>query len=90
MKPINNHLKIQPVEQDGFIASSKGAYEEIGIVLEVAEGVPIEPGMLVYFDSWLAKKYPVRGIPGEYQWFVKYEDIVAIAYESVSEQPVST
>lgn len=85
MKPINNHLKIKPVEQDGFIASAKGTYEEIGVVLEVAEGVPVEKGMLVYFDSWLAKKYPVRGVANEYEWFVKYEDIVAVAYESLPE-----
>jgi hypothetical protein len=34
-------------------------------------------GKLVYFDSWLAKKFPVKGKPGEFVWFVKFEDVVA-------------
>lgn len=86
MKPLHNHVKIELVEQDDFIKSSKGAYEEIGIVEVVADGVPLSVGDRVYFDSWLAKKYPIEGQPGKFHWFVKYEDIVA--YEPLPKQPV--
>lgn len=83
MKTINNHIKIAPVSHTEFISSTKGQYEEIGVVLDVADGIPVPIGAKVYFDSWLAKKYPVMGNPDESVWFVKYEDIVA--YEEVSE-----
>lgn len=86
MKPVNKHVKIKPIETDSFTFTQKGKYEEMGEVLEVAEDVTLPIGSIVYFDSWLAKKYPVRGIPGEYVWFVNYEDIVA--YEEIPEQPV--
>ncbi len=77
MKPINNHLKIDPIVHDAFVASQKGQYEEIGVVLDVAEGVPVPIGAKVYFDSWLAKKFPVLGEHDKYVWFVDYKDIVA-------------
>jgi hypothetical protein len=65
---------IQPLETNSFIASQKTTYEEVGLVLD-------GPGELknchVYFDSWLAKKFPVKDKPDEFVWFVKFEDIVA-------------
>lgn len=82
MKPINNHVRIQPLEQDAFIMTQKTSYEEIGTVLDVAEGVNLPIGARVYFDGWLAKKYPVSGSPGEFNWFVDYADIVAVDYET--------
>lgn len=85
MKTINNHLKIQPIEHDAFVASSLGTYDEMGVVLDAGDtDIPI--GAVVYFDSWLAKKYQVKGSTTDYHWFVKYEDIVA--YEEVSELSV--
>ncbi len=77
LKPINNHIKIEPIEHEQFMASSKGTYEEIGVVIDVAENVPLPIGCKVYFDSWLAKKYPVPNEPDKSVWFVSYEDIVA-------------
>jgi hypothetical protein len=70
------------------MATQKTTYEEVGIVLEesfdrprftLAGGIEIPSfvGKLVYFDSWLAKKFPVKGKPGEFVWFVKFEDVVA-------------
>lgn len=73
---------IQPLETDSFIAAQKTTYEEVGIVLE-AENVKTMIGCLVYFDSWLAKKFPVKGETDKFVWFVKYEDIVA--YEPLPE-----
>jgi len=74
MKPLNNHLMIQPLETDSFMAQQKTSYEEIGLVLE---GPAELVGKHVYFDSWVAKKYPVKGTTDQYVWFVKEEDLVA-------------
>ncbi len=77
------------------MATQKTTYEEVGVVLvdnshsftgmdgRVIEDREDLTGKLVYFDSWLAKKFPVKGKPGEFVWFVKDEDIVA--YEPLSE-----
>jgi hypothetical protein len=84
MKPLNKHVKIEPVKQDTFLSSGRATYEEIGVVIECAADVPapIPNGSLVYFDSWLAKKYPVKGTD-DHVWFVLYDDIVA--YEAIPE-----
>lgn len=95
MTPLNNHLMIQPLETDSFMATQKTTYEEVGIVLidnshsfrglddKLIQDREDLTGKLVYFDSWLAKKFPVKGKPNEFVWFVKDEDIVA--YEPVPE-----
>ncbi len=64
------------------MATQKTTYEEVGLVIDAAEAKALI-GTHVYFDSWLAKKFPVTGKPGEFVWFVKFEDCVA--YEPVSE-----
>jgi hypothetical protein len=77
MKPLNNHVMIQPIEVEDFVRTAGGMYQEIGTVLEVADGIDLPIGTEVYFDSWLAKKYPVKGSTDKYIWFVDYKDIVA-------------
>lgn len=80
------------------MATQKTTYEEVGLVLEdivltytnddfkSSDILPLSrkslKGCHVYFDSWLAKKFPVKGKTNEFVWFVKYEDIVA--YEPLS------
>jgi hypothetical protein len=81
MKPLNHHLMIQPLETDSFMVQQKTTYEEVGLVLDGPEELI---GHHVYFDSWLAKKFPVKGTTDQFVWFVKYDDLVA--YEPVSEQ----
>lgn len=83
MKPINKHLQIEPVTSTDFVASQKGLYEEIGTVVAVGDGVDIPVGSKVYFESWLAKKFPIPGETNKYHWFVPYDDIVA--YETLPE-----
>lgn len=75
---------IQPLETDSFMATQKTTYEEVGIVIDEDPDLcevysnPISLiGAHVYFDSWLAKKFPVTGQPDKFVWFVKYEDVVA-------------
>lgn len=79
MIPINDYVQIEPVEHEDFMALSKTTYDEIGVVLQINRlNSAFKVGDKVYFDSWLASKYPKGN--NEYYWLVKYEDIKA--YES--------
>ena len=81
--PINNHVLIEPIAHDSFISTQKTTYEEIGIVVDVDPAIVrnwsvlIEIGSKVYFDSWLAVKYPIEGETDGYFWLVPYEAIRA-------------
>lgn len=81
MKPVNSHLLIEPLKHDSFLSSSKETYEEIGIVVDLDSGInmadpKVRIGDKVYFDSWLAAKYPKNDT--EFYWVVKWEDVRAI------------
>lgn len=94
MKPINGHILIEPLKEKSFF--SPGTYQEIGIVLEIPQklhssyaGVskyrnefPLEKGDKVFFDSWLAAKYPKPNAEGDddFYWLVKFDDIRAIEH----------
>lgn len=90
LQPVNNHLLIEPVEHKKFMASERTTYQEIGIVRAISRGInwkgdpAVEPnvstGDKVYFDSWLAKKYPIEGSRDEFYWLVKWEDVTAVEY----------
>lgn len=89
IKPVNGHLLIEPLVHDSFIASQKESYEEIGVILDFYPGFhddygltgkDLKVGHKVYFDSWLAAKYPKEGADG-YYWLVKWEDVRAIEHE---------
>lgn len=92
IKPVNGHLLIEPLAHDTFIASEKETYQEIGMVIELpaefnhqvyvdkqgrALTMPVvNIGDKVYFDSWLAAKYPKNDT--EFYWLVKWDDVRAI------------
>lgn len=78
IKPINGHVLIEPAKHEGFVQQAQQTYQEIGVVVDGGE-TPAEAGQTVYFDAWLAKKYPKEGSLTEYYWLVKYTDIVAYA-----------
>ncbi len=86
IKPINNHILIEPIKQEGFMYQERTTYDEVGVVLDVPEEFPFMLpskiiGQKVYFDSWLASKFP-RGEGGdEYYWLVPFESVKA--YESL-------
>lgn len=96
--PTNGHILIEPIKHEGFMATQRDTYEEIGVVLAVASDLlqmtgtgvpkwPVKAGEKVYFDSWLAAKYPKEnGKQDEYYWLVKWEDVRAIEY---AEQEIS-
>ena len=91
IQPINNHLIIEPVKHDSFIASARGEFDEIGVVIAVPDSIKVYTGTnieedyfkeinvgdQVYFDSWLAAKYPT-GEKDKTFWLVNYEDIRAV------------
>lgn len=90
ISPVNGHLLIEPIKHEDFIATQRDSYEEIGIVVsfdvnpffygtgEVKE-IPIKAGDKVFFDSWLAAKYPKEGGKSdEFLWLVKWEDVRAV------------
>lgn len=79
IKPVNNSVLIEPLEHEEFISSSKSSYEEIGIVIDVdpplKDHPAVQKGNRVFFDSWLAAKFP-KG-EGEFYWLVPYDSIKA-------------
>lgn len=89
LKPVNDHILIEPIAHETFIATQRDSYEEIGVVvaldptIEYDDMTAPDVGDKVYFDSWLAAKYPKEGKDGEFYWLVKWGDIRAI--EKVSE-----
>ena len=62
-----------------FSSGQGTSVEEAGFTI----GTKIKAGDRVYFDAWLAAKYPKND--KEFYWLVKYEDIRAIENEPVSE-----
>ncbi len=74
---LNKYIKVELVVHDSFISSQKESYEEIGKVVAKDESITDIPiGSLVYFDSFMCKKYPKREKSDEFEWFVAYDEIV--------------
>lgn len=75
---LNGYLKIEPVLAEGFMSSSRDTYEEIGKVIArdemLCKELPL--GSTVYFDSFMAKKYPIQDQLGKFQWYVNIAEIV--------------
>lgn len=75
-KLLNRYLKIEPIEQKGFVSSNKTTYEEIGKVVAKDDSITDIPlNSTVFFDSFMAKKYPIQGTD-KFEWFIHYEEIV--------------
>lgn len=76
MIPLNNYIQIEPEEHQEFIATTSTTYDEIGKVIAVADGITqVSPGDRVYFDSWMAAKFPAG--EGKHYWLVPYSNIKA-------------
>ena len=71
------------MEQKTFMTTDKQTYEEIGTVIDASadNGLmgELKAGDKVYFDAWLAAKYPT-GEGDNYYWLVKWEDVRAVEY----------
>jgi co-chaperonin GroES (HSP10) len=95
IQPVNGHLVIEPVAYEAFMASERETYQEIGVIVAIDQygaGVNVvddddtvitlaKVGDKVYFDAWLAAKYPKsEGKNGEFYWLVKWEDVRAIEH----------
>jgi hypothetical protein len=79
MLKLHNHfLQIAPVERKTLLPGEATTYNEIGIVLAKDETITdIELGAKVRFDRFLAYKFPREGSEDEYDWFVKYSEIIS-------------
>lgn len=81
-KLVNRYLKVEPIAHDSFITSERSTYEEIGVVTaKDPEITDIPIGARVFFDSFMAKKYPIAGDDTKHQWFVHYDEVVKWEYE---------
>lgn len=78
IKPKNGHLIIKPRSQQTFLPTERGTFQEIGIVISWSWKFwwP-QKGDEVFFDSWLASKYPT-GEGDEEFYLVSIKDIRAI------------
>lgn len=84
--PVNGHLIIEPVKQESFVVRDRETYEEVGVVkacppanriVNAFEEEAPKVGDKVYFDSWLAARFPGEK-DGEYFWIVRWEDVRAV------------
>lgn len=55
--PLNGHVEIEPIEQESVVYSQETNFEEKGKVLSTSFWA-VAKGDIVYFDSWMAAKYP--------------------------------
>lgn len=92
IKPVNGHILIEPEKHESFMARQQDTYEEIGTVLAIAPELclyeggtgageidTVAIGDKVYFDAWLAAKFPGEK-DDEHYWLVKWEDVRAVEH----------
>jgi len=95
IKPVNGHILIEPIKHEEFIVTFNDKMQEIGTVIDYADDLVtaelgtgleytpvVKKGDVVYFDAWLAAKYPKEGSTDEYYWLVKWDDVRAIHAKS--------
>lgn len=81
IQPVNNHLIIEPEKKDSFIKSERTQFQEVGVVISQSEEIKKDyTGKRVYFDSWLAAKFPKVDSPQEFFWLVKFDDVRAVEH----------
>lgn len=79
---LNDYFRVEPLKHDSFVVSDKTNFEEIGKILATPAGKEEYKGGIAYFDSYIAKKYPViGGKPDEFQWFVPFSELVKVEVE---------
>lgn len=83
---LNDYFRIEPLKHDTFVVNEKTSYEEMGKIVAGPEywlkAHPEWLGGIAFFDSYIAKKYPVIGGKyDEFQWFVPLSEIVKIEIE---------
>lgn len=80
IKPLNGFVQVEPQTREDFISSADTTYNEVGTVIAVADEInSLRGGETVYFDSWMATKFPAGD--GKYYWLVPFENIKA--YEQI-------
>ena len=82
--PINGHVLIKPLVHESLLPTEKGTYDEVGIIIDIAEDIinsfRLSENDKVWFDSWRASKHPT-GESDEYFWLVPHKDLKAVEYQ---------
>jgi len=77
--PVNGYLLISPLKHESFVQSEHDTYDEIGEVIAVAEGIEfVKVGQLVYFDSYMAKKYSNPDDKNDFIWLVHRDEVCGV------------
>ena len=76
-KPVNGYVLIDPLVHESFTASSSETYDEIGTVIECSTS-SFTIGSKVYFDSFMAKKYPNPTANDKFIYLVHKDEISAV------------
>ena len=74
-KILNYNLQIEPIPHESFVSTQKESYEEVGKLIAKDERVDIPIGATVFFESWMAKKYPDLKHEGKFYWLVPFSEI---------------
>jgi hypothetical protein len=86
IQPTNGHLLVKPMIHQTLLPTEKGHFDEIGEVVDWAMPqsreewefiANLEVGDKVFYDSWLAAKYP-SGEGDEEIWLIPFKDVRAV------------
>ena len=75
-------MQIEPIPHESFISTNRETFEEVGILVakdETITDIPI--GARVFFQAWMAEKYPNLDKKGSYHWVVPYSEVRMYEYE---------
>lgn len=78
LRPVNKHILIEPILRDDFIPQDNERYQEIGVVVSFSYDIPegsVKVGDRVFFDAWLASRYPISSKLNDYYWLVEWQHI---------------
>lgn len=77
MKPKNNFMEVEPLEE-GFIATSEGHIYKIVAINELMDDSGYYVGDLIIIQDDFVIKLTIKGKP---KYFINHENILAVANE---------
>lgn len=84
--PLNDHIEVEPINQESIVESQDTNFEEKGKIISMASSLSgwwPKVGDTVHFDSWLCAKYPDSN--GKVRYLVPASAVRAYETES---QPI--
>jgi hypothetical protein len=78
---LNKYVKIVPLDHKTYLPTENNSYQEIGRVVDWDKSLTgLVEGCLVWFDSFMCKKYPRPDNDDEFEWYVAFDELVKIEY----------